>query len=198
MTEQDSLFSGPVEANETHLGGLEGNKHRDKKMKTAGGPVGKAIVARVKGRETGQVAVREVSDTTSCTLFDIVSGHTEVGAEFAIDEAQGYLPLKRHGFDHRAIKHLVGQHVDGKGHTNGMENFWSLLNRACRCKYYWISHKHLDRYVAEFQHHHHKRPLDTIDQMGRMAKRMYYKRLTYEQLIGDGVHAYRTMEEIAA
>lgn len=68
MQGEDFLMCGPVEADETYVGGLEKNKHRDKRMKAAGGPVGKAIVAGVKDRCSNRVSARVVPDTKAATL----------------------------------------------------------------------------------------------------------------------------------
>lgn len=198
MAAEDFMFSGPVEADETYVGGLEKNKHQHKRMKAAGGPAGKAIVAGVKDRGTGRVAARVVPDTTADTLVGVVADHAEKGALVLTDEAKGYLPLKGRGYGHKSVKHSVGQYVDGMAHTNGMESFWSMLKRGYHGTYHQISHEHLDRYVAEFSHRHNERPKDTIDQMGSLVRGMDNKRLTYEALIADGPHARRRMEELAA
>lgn len=68
MTGEDFLFCGPVEADETYVGGLEKNKHKDKRMKAAGGPIGKAIVAGVKDCCSNRVSARVVPDTKAVTL----------------------------------------------------------------------------------------------------------------------------------
>ncbi len=194
MAGEDILFCGPVEADETYVGGLEKNKHKDKRMKAAGGPVGKAIVAGVKDRCSNRVAARVVPDTSADSLIGMVSDHAEKGTLVLTDEAKGYLPLRKKGYGHRAVKHSVGQYVDGMAHTNGIESFWSLLKRGYHGTYHQMSPEHLHRYVAEFQHRHNERPFDTIIQMERVVKDMDGKRLTYEELIADGVRANRVRE----
>ena len=197
METEDFLMCGPVEADETYVGGLEKNKHRDKRMKAAGGPVGKAIVAGVKDRCSNMVSVRVVPDTKAATLTKLISDHAELGTEVFTDEARGYLQLSRMGYSHSSVTHSVGQYVDGMAHTNGIESFWSLLKRGYHGTYHQMSHEHLHRYVAEFQHRHNERPKDTIDQMGSMVRRMDDKRLTYEQLISQGPRARKRLEEMA-
>ena len=196
MAAGDPLMASEIEADETYVGGLEKNKHQHKRMKAAGGPVGKAIVAGVKDRESGRIAAEVVPDTKAGTLTGLVAEHASPGADVFTDEAKGYLPLSRMGYGHKAVSHSTGQYVDGMAHTNGMESFWAMLKRGYHGTYHQISHEHLGRYVSEFQHRHNERPKDTIDQMGSLVSSMNGKRLRYADLIADGVHARRRAEEL--
>ena len=191
MKTEDFAFCGPVEADETYVGGLEKNKHKDKRMKAAGGPVGKAIVAGVKDRCSNRVSARVVPDTTSDSLVGMVADHAEKGTLVFTDEAKGYLPLRKKGYGHRSVKHSVGQYVDGMAHTNGMESFWAMLKRGYHGTYHQMSPEHLHRYVSEFSHRHNVRPQDTEDQMAKMVMRMDHKTLPYKELIRDGTRARR-------
>ncbi|WP_419919066.1 IS1595 family transposase [Candidatus Poriferisocius sp.] len=193
---EDFLFSGAVEADETYVGGLEHNKHQHKRMKAAGGPAGKAIVAGVRERTTGRVATGVVPDTKAATLTGMVAEHTETGAMVFTDEAPGYLPLTRAGYQHHSVTHSTGRWVDGMAHTNGLESFWALLKRGYQGTYHHISPEHLGRYVAEFQHRHNTRGLDTIDQMAKLVRNMDGKRLTYPQLTTNGVRARRRKDAV--
>ena len=74
-------FAGPVEADETFIGGLEHNKHGDKKLRAGRGTVGKAVVAGVKDRPTNQIAAATVSGTDKATLQGFVVDHTEPSAQ---------------------------------------------------------------------------------------------------------------------
>ena len=190
------VFSSPIEADETYVGGLEKNKHKDKRMKAAGGPVGKAIVAGLRERETGRVVAKVVPDTSAHTLTRLVAHHVDPFATVFADEARGYLPLNRMGYDHQSVSHSAGQYVDEMAHTNGMESFWATMNRGYHGVYHQMSHEHLHRYVNEFSGRHNQRPLDTEEQMEEIVKGMNGKRLTYEQLIASGPHAKKRAEEI--
>jgi transposase-like protein len=174
-------FAGPVEADETYIGGKESNKHESKKTKSGRGTVGKAPVVGVKDRETNRIASKAVEDTRRVTVQGFVVDHTTSDAMVYTDEAAVYHHLPR---PHEAVKHSAGEYVREQAHTNGMESHWAMLKRGIVGTYHHISVKHLDRYVGEFEGRHNARPLDTADQMSAMARGVAGKRLTYQDLIG--------------
>jgi len=83
------------------------------------------------------------------------------------------------------VKHSVGEYVDGKIHTNGIESLWSMLKRAHKGVYHKLSPKHLQRYVNQFAGRHNIREMDNIEQMAAVVEGMAAKRLRYRELIAD-------------
>ncbi len=168
------LFAGPVEVDETYMGGK-------KRRGTPGrGAVGKAPVVGVKDRDTKQVQAEVAEDTTKGTLQGFVGEKVEPGAKVYTDDFAGYKGLPN---PHETVKHSAREYVRGQAHTNGIESFWSMLKRGYVGTYHWMSPKHLDRYVTEFEGRHNDRPADTLDQVRHLIHRTNGKRLRYQDLV---------------
>ena len=184
-TESESLFSGPVEADETYMGGRRANMSKAKRKTLTGrGAVGKEAVVGTKDRETNRVAVRHIQNTDAPHVAGFVAEKAAPGATVYTDEASAYNPLSA-WFDHESVNHGTGEYVRDQAHINGMESFWSMLKRAHKGVYHKLSAKHLQRYVQEFAGRHNVRESDTIDQMGAVVAGMIGKRLCYADLIAD-------------
>ena len=115
------MFTGPVEADETYIGGKRKNMPKSKRAKLTGrGAVGKTAVVGIKDRATNRVAARSVPATDKPTLQSFIGDHAAPGAKVFTDEASAYEGLP---FDHEAVNHSAGEYVRGMAHTNGVESF---------------------------------------------------------------------------
>ena len=179
--EKPDPFIGPVEVDETYMGGKERNKHASKKLKAGRGPVGKTAVIGAKDRKSNRVSVDVIEGTDGETLKGFVVETAKEGAKVYTDDHAGYHGMP--GFDHESVKHSVGEYVRDQAHTNGIESFWAMLKRGYEGTYHKMSVKHLGRYVGEFAGRHNDRTSDTIDQMRHMVQDVGRRRLRYQDLV---------------
>ncbi|HEY8746936.1 MAG TPA: IS1595 family transposase [Tepidisphaeraceae bacterium] len=142
-------MTGTVEADETFVGGKARNMHKGKRKAKGRGIVGKTAVMGLLERHTdkGKSKVRTfvVDNTKRKTLQPVVLAHVETGSNVYTDSLASYAGLNPdfvHGFVNHAEKY-----VDGAVHTNGMENFWSLLKRCIKGTHVSVEPFHLFRYL---------------------------------------------------
>ncbi len=177
------LFTGPVEVDETYMGGKARNKsnHQRRQAKATGNEVApKTAVVGAKDRCIRKVAARVVAAPNMAELLGLVTKTVGADAVVYTDEAKAYQGLPR---SHGTVKHGAGEYVRGDVHTNGVESFWSMLKRAHMGTFHHLSPKHLHRYVAEFAGRHNVRNQDTIKQMQAVVAGTLGKRLMYAELV---------------
>ena len=180
FAEQSGLFQGPVEIDETYIGGKRRNMSAKRREQFEGrGAVGKAAVVGIRDRYSNRVNVKYVEDTKAQTVYPFIHDNVRPGAKIYTDESLIYASLD----NHESVKHSIMEFVRGDVHTNGVESFWSMLKRGYTGTFHKISFKHLQRYVDEFAGRHNIRELDTIDQMAFVAMALVGRRLKWKDLI---------------
>ncbi len=180
-SDKTSGMLGPMEVDETHIGGKVKNMHGEQRRKArARFNYGKAIVLGARDRRSGRVDAQVIDNANRKTLQRFVQSHAAPGAVVYTDGASSYRGIP---FHHEAVNHSVGEYVREQAHTNGIESFWAMLKRGYHGTYHHISPKHLHRYVNEFATRHNMREQDTSAMMAETVARMDGKRLTYRELI---------------
>lgn len=188
----EDKFDGPTEADTTYVGGRAENMHaakREKMLKGARGSVGKTAVHGVLQRSgsdrPSQIRAIVLSREDAETLVGEIKRAVKPGSPVYTDEARAYADLcKTHA--HQAIDHSVA-YVLGAVHTNGLENFWSLLKRTLGGTYVAVAPFHLTRYVAEQVFRFNERKHTDGERFGEVLSRVFGRRLTYRTLTGkDG------------
>lgn len=184
-------LAGEVESDETYVGGKAKNMHtakRERAIQGRGG-VGKAIVhgllQRTTASQPSQVRAKVVPDTEAGTLMPAILSNVERGTAIYTDAHKSYQNLW-FGFVHDFIDHTTA-YVRDRVHTNGLENFWSLLKRTIRGTYIRPAHFQLDRYVDEQVFRFNQRAGDDWSRFLATMRGVVGRRLTWRELCGvDG------------
>lgn len=189
--DEPEKMDGPTEADTTYVGGRAENMHakRREKVIKGRGSVGKTpvhgLIQRRTETEPSQVRAIVLSREDGDTLIGEIRRSVKAGAEVYTDEARAYADVCR-THAHSAIDHSR-EYVVGHVHTNGMENFWSLLKRSLGGTYVAVAPFHLCRYVAEQVFRFNERDGSDRDRFAEVMSRVFGKRLTYRALTGtDG------------
>ena len=174
-----------IEADETFIGGLARNMHKNKKAKitgTGGTGSGKAVVMGLLDRNSKQVRVVHVPNVQRDTLQTQVRKYVEGGSYLFTDAWLGYHGLDRE-YVHKVIDHAES-YVQGNVHTNTIENFWSLLKRGLKGTYVSVEPFHLFRYLDEQAFRYNNRKDDDGGRFLTVLAGIEGKRLTYAGLTG--------------
>lgn len=183
-------FDGEAEADETFVGGLSKNMHRSKRAKvigTARGHTGKTAVMgilRRKGPKGGsKVKASVVPDVRRETLHEQVRDTVEPGSKLYTDAWVGYRGLSG-DYEHEVVDHVI-EYVRNSVHTNGIENFWSLLKRTIKGTYVSVEPFHLGRYVDEQAFRFNERGDNDLGRFRKVLSSVVGRRLTYKELTGN-------------
>ena len=177
--------NGPVEIDETFVGGKVKNMHKSKRIKglnySAGN--GKAIVMGMLERG-GKVKAGVVIDRKLATMKPVVAATVAEGSHVLTDEHANYpFIAKEQVLYHEVINHIEG-YVRGHVHTNGIENFWSCLKRGLNGTYISVEPIHLDRYVDEQVFRFNNRHTSDAKRFQSVLKDVVGRQLTYAELTG--------------
>jgi len=185
---------GPVEVDETFIGGKVKNMHKSKRPTGPGfsgkpvGHAGKAIVMGILDRNARQVRAKVIPNVNRETLQNEILARVERSSIIYTDQWGGYSSLEEKRFVHETVNHIE-EYVRGNVHTNGIENFWSLLKRSLKGTYVAVEPFHLDAYVGEQVFRFNNRatkdnPLTDADRFALAVSQISGKRLTYAELTG--------------
>lgn len=173
-------FDGPVEVDETWIGGKARNRHNAK------ADPGKTPVIAAVDRATGKATATPVHEVNTGTAEAMVKAVAADGAEVYTDGSRVYDGLSDLGFDHQTVIHSIGEYVRGPVSTNSAENFWSLLKRTYIGTYHYWSDEHIHRYVDEHSFRYNNRHRHIIDRMATAAKSMEGRTLGWRELTSAG------------
>jgi transposase-like protein len=203
---------GPVEVDEAYIGGQPKNKHLSKRdpghgkkylldedgertglnpeyvPHITGRATKKIAVFGMLDREARQVRAHVIPEVKREVLMEAILKNIEKGSTVYSDGLRDYQPLRNMEFVHETVNH-VNEYVRGQVHTQGIENFWSLLKRGLRGTYIAVEPFHLDRYIGEQVFRYNNRatkdnPLNDADRFMLAATQIVGKRLTYRELTG--------------
>ncbi len=178
---KSDLLNGPVQADETFVGGKNKNRHAGKKVKESQGRSVKDKTPVFGLVNNGQVNTEVVPDTKAKTLKPIIEGMVAKGSIMITDEWGAYTGLSG-DYQHEVLKHNANEFVRNGFHTNSIEGFWSLLKRGIFGIYHSVSPKHLNKYCDEFSYRYNTRSIKD-DQRFSASLTQVQGRLTYKRLI---------------
>jgi transposase-like protein len=186
--ESTGKLSGEVEVDETFIGGKARNMHVDKRERRITGTGGKDKTIVFGALERGgKVRTAVVTNRKKHGLQAQVKAHVEAGSALYSDALLSYDGLSQE-YAHQVIDHAE-QYVDGKIHTNGLENFWSLLKRGINGTYVSVEPFHLFRYLDEQVFRYNNRAtkdsaVSDADRFSAGVLQIVGKRLTFAELTG--------------
>lgn len=174
-----------VEVDETYIGGLARNMHRNKRAKGRTGGVGKQAVFGLLDRRNGKsrVKIQTIPEAWKNDALDIIRNTVEKDTNLYSDEHGTYRFLGSEGFNHAFVRHAEF-YVDGAVHTNGIENFWSLLKRTIKGTYVSVEPFHMFRYLDEQSFRFNERFGNDADRFLSIMAQVAGRRVTYKKLTG--------------
>jgi transposase-like protein len=189
---QSGKLQGHVEVDETYIGGKARFMHKDKRARNnvkglAKGMANKTVVAGFFERDTRKVRTLVIPDREKRTFHAMVKENVESGSQLSTDDCHSYWGLDKE-YAHGIVDHAK-EYVNGQIHTNGLENFWSLVKRGLKGTYVSVEPFHLFRYLDEqvFRYNNRATKKQFVSDSNRFEMafpNIADKRLTYDELTG--------------
>jgi len=186
-------FEGIVESDETYVGGAAKNMHEHKRKQRITGSAANdktaimGILERGNGNVPSRVYARTIRDANAKVLQSAIRANVQPGAMLMTDSLMSYRGLGR-DYLHQYVNHAV-EYVRGAVHTNGVENFWSLLKRTVKGTYVSVDPLHMDRYLGEQTFRFNARKDNDLGRFRAVLGSVAGKRLTYKELTDHGLSA---------
>lgn len=179
-------MSGITEVDDTFIGGLAKNMHHSiRKQKIHGtGGVDKMVVQGARNRDDNRVVATVIHGTDTATIQEHISEWVEPGSALFTDTHKVYDGLDA-CYAVKQVNHSKGEYVAGDVHTNGIENYWSLLKRSIKGSQIHVSSEHLQRYVVERTFAYNNRETDDLGRMRAATSGAAGRRLTWNELPGS-------------
>jgi hypothetical protein len=180
-----AMLVNEVQIDETYVGGSEKNKHKNKRVQNATGRSKEVKTPVIGIVETGGKVIVKVSPwVTKREAQKLIDQHVQTGSTMVTDGYTMYAYLsKENKFKHVVVDHKAGEYVKNGFHTNGIENFWSLLKRGIIGIFHQVSPWHLQRYCDEFAARYNSRKIKDHERFD-LTLQNSIGRLTYNTLIG--------------
>ena len=185
-------MDGEVEADEMYIGGKAKNMHMERRKRIIRGTGGHdktavmGLLERPRGAAHSLVRTMVLDAVTQERMQGEIKKNVEPGSALYTDRHWGYFGLSKE-YMHDVVDH-VAVYVKGRVHTNGLENFWSLVKRALHGTYVSIEPFHVFRYIDEATFRFNNRKASDSVRFMRVLKGIVQKRLIYTDLTGKGLN----------
>lgn len=143
-------LSGTVEVDETLIGGKRSGGKRGR------GAPGKTVVFGML-EKAGDVMTHVVPDVKRETLYPLIEASVVKDSTIHSDELRSYAALGSMGYNRETVNHGRGEYARNGVHVNGLEGFWSVIQRSIRGTHVWVSPQHMDKHLVEFEYRHNMR-----------------------------------------